>query len=70
MLKILQKLKILDLDSNEIPEVQLENLKQRYESVKNYINNNKDKIPKDILEELEEKQTNRIRQITNLQYKW
>lgn len=62
--------KILDLDSNEIPEVQLENLKQKYESVERYINNNKDKIPEDILEQLEEKQNNRKQQIANLEYKW
>lgn len=62
--------KILDLDSNEIPEVQLEKLKQKYESVEAYINNNKDKIPEDILKQLEEKQNNRREQMANLEYKW
>ena len=61
--------KILGLDSNEIPEVQLENLKERYESVQGYIENNKDKIPEDILKQLEEKQANRMEQIANLEYK-
>lgn len=61
--------KILGIDSNEIPEVQLENLKERYDSIEGYINNNKDKIPQDILEQLEEKQNNRLQQIANLEYK-
>lgn len=61
--------KILGLDSNEIPEVQLDNLKQRYESIQGYINNNRDKIPQDVLEQLEEKQSNRMEQIANLEYK-
>ena len=61
--------KILGLDSNEIPEVQLENLKQRYESIEGYIENNRDSIPQDILEQLEEKQNNRRIQIKNLEYK-
>jgi len=62
--------KLLDLDSNEIPEVQLEKLKQKYESVERYINNNKEKIPQDVLQQLEEKQNNRKEQIANLEYKW
>ena len=62
--------KILGLDSNEIPEVQLENLKERYTSIQGYLENNKDKMPKDILEQLEEKQANRREQIANLEYKW
>ena len=61
--------KILGIDSNEIPEVQLENLKERYDSIEGYINNNRDKIPQDILEQLEEKQNNRLQQIANLEYK-
>ena len=61
--------KILGLDSNEIPEVQLENLKQRYESIERYIENNKDTMPQDMLEQLEEKQNNRRTQIANLEYK-
>jgi len=61
--------KILGLDSNEIPEVQLDNLKQRYESIQGYINNNRDKIAPDILEQLEEKQGNRLKQIANLEFK-
>ena len=61
--------KILGLDSNDIPEVQLENLKQRYESIEGYINNNRDKISQDILNELEEKQNNRREQIADLEYK-
>ena len=61
--------KILGLDTNEIPEVQLENLKQRYESIQGYINNNRDKLAPDILEQLEEKQSNRMQQIANLEYK-
>lgn len=62
--------KILGLDSNEIPEVQLENLKEKYKSIEGYINNNKDKIPEDVLQQLEEKQANRREQIANLEYKW
>lgn len=62
--------KILGLDSNEIPEVQLENLKERYASVQGYIENNRDKISEDDLRQLEEKQANRREQIANLEYKW
>lgn len=62
--------KILGLDSNEIPEVQLENLKERYESVQGYIENNRDKISAEDLKQLEEKQANRREQIANLEYKW
>ena len=62
--------KILGLDSNEIPEVQLENLKERYESVQGYIENNRDKISEEDLKQLEEKQANRREQIANLEYKW
>ena len=61
--------KILGLDSNEIPEVQLENLKQRYESIKGYIENNRDKLEPDVLEQLEEKQGNRLKQIANFEFK-
>ena len=61
--------KILGLDSNHIPEVQLENLKERYTSIQGYIDNNRDKIPQDMLEQLEEKQKNRLEQIANLEYK-
>jgi len=62
--------KILGLDSNEIPEVQLENLKERYKSVQSYIENNKDKISEEDLKQLQEKQANRREQIANLEYKW
>lgn len=62
--------KILGLDSNEIPEVQLENLKERYESVQGYIENNRDKLSEEDLKQLEEKQANRRQQIANLEYKW
>lgn len=62
--------KILGLDSNEIPEIQLENLKERYESVQGYIENNRDKISEEDLKQLEEKQANRREQIANLEYKW
>ena len=62
--------KILGLDSNEIPEVQLENLKERYASVQGYIENNRDKISQEDLKQLEEKQANRREQIANLEYKW
>ena len=62
--------KILGLDSNEIPEVQLENLKERYESVQGYIENNRDRLSKEDLKQLEEKQANRREQIANLEYKW
>jgi len=62
--------KILGLDSNEIPEVQLENLKERYESVQGYIENNRNKISEEDLKQLEEKQANRRQQIANLEYKW
>lgn len=62
--------KILGLDSNEIPEVQLENLKEKYESVQGYIENNRDKISEEDLKQLEEKQANRREQIANLEYKW
>ena len=62
--------KILGLDSNEIPEVQLENLKERYESVQGYIENNRDKLSQEDLKQLEEKQANRREQIANLEYKW
>lgn len=62
--------KILGLDSNEIPEVQLENLKERYKCVEAYINNNKDKISEEDLRQLEEKQAKRREQIANLEYKW
>lgn len=61
--------KILGLDTNEIPEIQLENLRQRYDSIQGYINNNRDKLEPDILEQLEEKQSNRMQQIANLEYK-
>ena len=61
--------KILGLDKNEIPEVQLENLRQRYDSIQGYINNNRDKLDPNILEQLEEKQSNRMQQIANLEYK-
>ena len=61
--------KILGLDSNEIPEVQLENLKERYTSIQGYLENNKDKMPQDVLEQLEEKQKHRLEQISNLEYK-
>lgn len=61
--------KILGLDLNHIPEVQLENLKERYTSIQGYIDNNKNKIPQDMLEQLEEKQKNRMEQIANLEYK-
>lgn len=61
--------KILGLETNHIPEVQFENLKERYTSIQGYIDNNKDKIPKDMLEQLEEKQKNRMEQIANLEYK-
>ena len=61
--------KILGLDSNEIPEVQLENLKERYTSIQGYLENNKNKIPQDVFEKLEEKQKHRLEQITNLEYK-
>lgn len=61
--------KILGLDSNEIPEVQLENLRQRYESIQGYIENNRDKLEPDVLEQLEEKQGNRLKQIANLEFK-
>ena len=62
--------KILGLDSNEIPEVQLKNLKERYKSVQAYIENNRDKISEEDLNQLEEKQSNRREQISNLEYKW
>jgi len=62
--------KILGLDSNEIPEVQLENLKERYASVQGYIENNRDKLSEEDLKQLEEKQANRREQIANLEYKW
>jgi len=62
--------KILGLDSNEIPEVQLENLKERYESVQGYIENNREKLSEEDLKQLEEKQANRREQIANLEYKW
>lgn len=62
--------KILGLDSNEIPEVQLENLKERYASVQGYIENNRDKLSEEDLKQLEEKQANRRQQIANLEYKW
>ena len=62
--------KILGLDSNEIPEVQLENLKEKYQSVQGYIENNRDKISEEDLKQLEEKQSNRREQIANLEYKW
>ena len=62
--------KILGLDSNEIPEVQLENLKEKYESVQGDIENNRDKISEEDLKQLEEKQANRREQIANLEYKW
>jgi len=62
--------KILGLDSNEIPEVQLENLKERYASVQGYIENNRDKLSEEDLKQLEEKQANRRQQISNLEYKW
>lgn len=62
--------KILGLDSNEIPEVQLENLRERYESVQGYIENNRDRISEEDLKQLEEKQANRREQIANLEYKW
>ena len=45
--------KILGLDSNEIPEVQLENLKERYASVQGYIENNRDKISDEDLKQCE-----------------
>lgn len=61
--------KILGLESNHIPEVQLENLKDRYTSIQGYIENNKDKMAQDVLEQLEEKQKNRLEQISNLEYK-
>lgn len=61
--------KILGLETNHIPEVQLENLKERYTSIQGYIDNNKEKIPQDMLEQLEEKQKNRMEQIANLEYK-
>ena len=61
--------KILGLDSNQIPEVQLENLKERYTSIQGYLENNKDKMPQDILEQLEVKQKHRLEQIANLEYK-
>ena len=61
--------KILGIDSNEMPEVQLENLKQRYESIEGYINNNRDTIPQDVLAQLQEKQINRKIQIDNLEYR-
>ena len=62
--------KILGLDSNEIPEVQLENLKESYASVQGYIENNRDKLSEEDLKHLEEKQANRREQIANLEYKW
>lgn len=62
--------KILGLDSNEIPEVQLENLKERYASVQGYIENNREKLSEEDLKQLEEKQANRREQIANLEYKW
>ena len=62
--------KILGLDSNEIPEVQLENLKERYKTIQGYIENNRDKITEEDLKQLEEKQANRRQQIANLEYKW
>ena len=58
------------MDSNEIPEVQLEKLKERYASVQGYIENNRDKISEEDLKQLEEKQANRRDQIANLEYKW
>ena len=61
--------KILGLDSNEIPGVQLENLKERYTSIQGYLDNNKDKMPQDVLEQLEEKQKHRLEQIANLEFK-
>lgn len=61
--------KILGIDKNENPETQLENLKNRYDSIEGYIQNNKDTIPPDILEKLQEKQENRRIQISNLEYK-
>ena len=61
--------KILGLESNHILEVQLENLKDRYTSIQGYIENNKDKMAQDVLEQLEEKQKNRLEQISNLEYK-
>lgn len=60
--------KILGLDPNEIPQVQFENLREKYESIQGYINNNRDNIPQDILEKLEEKQNNRRLQIENLKF--
>jgi len=60
--------KILGLDPNKIPQVQFENLREKYESIQGYINNNRDNIPKDILEKLEEKQNNRRLQIENLKF--
>ena len=60
--------KILGLDPNKIPQVQFENLREKYESIQGYINNNRDNIPQDILEKLEEKQNNRRLQIENLKF--
>ena len=62
--------KILGLDSNEIPEVQLENLKERYTRVQGYIENNRYKLSEEDLKQLEEKQARRREQIANLEYKW
>jgi hypothetical protein len=53
-----------------ITQVQLENLKRKYESVEKYIENNRDKISENELKELQEKQSNRREQIANLEYKW
>lgn len=47
---------------------QIENLINNYKNTENYINNNYDELPEEILSNLENKQDNRVTHLKNLIY--
>ncbi len=60
---------IKDEDKYISPEEHLENLKENYRNTENYINNNKDSLDEEMLNNLQEKQQHRKEQIVFLEDK-
>lgn len=60
------KNKLNGKDNIQGPSEQLENIEQKYESTKSYIENNKNSINNEMLKNMENKQDNRKNQINNL----
>lgn len=61
------KNKIKGIDDNETQEEQLENLKENYHNTQNYIENNKETINQQMMNNLQKKQRHREEQIDFLE---